>query len=77
MMSRQYMDLNQLDNLKRWNTMIQKAKDLQAQNYFRTESDFNRKFINDILDRDDDRINSGIPWNPSLKQWNHLHGLVS
>lgn len=73
---RQYMDLAQTDNLKRWTRMIEEAAKLYEEGFFR-DDDYNRKFVRDMIDRDSDRKDNGIPWNPSLKQWNHLHGLVN
>jgi hypothetical protein len=75
-MSRQYVDLAQTDNLKRFERLLTKAVELYEQGFFR-DDDYNRKFVIDLRDRFSDRKDSGIPWSPSLKQYNHLHGLVS
>lgn len=75
MSQRQYIDLAQTDNLKRFQALVEKATKLYDEGFFR-DDDYNRKFVKDICDRFSDR-NDGIPWNPSLKQYNHLHGLVA
>ncbi len=74
-MARDYMDLSNTDNLTRWERMLSAAEKLYDQGFF-SDSDYNTKFVSDMIDKDSDR-RDGIPWNPTLKQWNHLHGLVN
>lgn len=67
------MDLAHTDNARRWDTMIQKAEAQLARDPgFFTEYDL--QFVKDMIRKNyEDRP----IWNPSIKQWNHLHGLVS
>ena len=68
--TREYKDLAITFNAKLWDSMLEKAK--TAPTGFFTE--YEQQFVDSMIQHNsEDRP----LWNPSLRQWNYLHTLVS
>lgn len=69
-MTRTSMDLANTDTRKRWDSMLAKAGAAP----YGVLTQFEQEFVDSMIQH----TNHDTPiWNPSLKQWNFLHQIVS